>query len=79
MAIAFVQLPFAIPLFGIEAGNGLPFDLIVRIFIPYYILKILAAMLDTPSNKTRLPFHKQVRHPKNYTFVGNSSIALLQG
>ena len=46
--IAFTKLPFAIPFLGISAGAGLDFDFMLRIFIPYYIFKVLFAVFDTP-------------------------------
>jgi uncharacterized integral membrane protein (TIGR00697 family) len=46
--IAFTRLPFAIPFLGIEANSGLDFDFMLKIFIPYYILKIVFSLLDTP-------------------------------
>ena len=46
--IAFTKLPFSIPFLGIEAGSGLDFDFMVKIFIPYYIFKVLFSILDTP-------------------------------
>lgn len=46
--VAFTRLPFSIPLLGVEAGAGLDFDFILRIFIPYYTLKIVFGFLDTP-------------------------------
>jgi len=33
---------------------------------------------DPPSNETKLPFHKQTRHPKNYKLVGNPLVALFK-
>jgi len=33
---------------------------------------------DIASNETKLPFHTQVRHSKNYTLLGNPSITVLQ-
>jgi len=47
-SISFIQLPFAIPFLGIEAGSGLPLDLIVKLFVPYYILKLFASAINTP-------------------------------
>ena len=46
--VAFIKLPFSVPLLGIEAGSGLDFDFIFRLFIPYYILKVMFGLLDTP-------------------------------
>ncbi len=46
--IAFTKLPFDIPFLGVFAGQGLDFDFMVKIFIPYYIFKVLFALLDTP-------------------------------
>ena len=46
--IAFTKLPFDIPFLGISANQGLDFDFMVKIFIPYYIFKVLFALLDTP-------------------------------
>jgi len=46
--IAFAKLPFAVPFLEIEAGSGLEWDFMLRIFIPYYIFKVLFAALDTP-------------------------------
>jgi uncharacterized integral membrane protein (TIGR00697 family) len=46
--VALTKLPFAIPFLGIQAGSGLDFDFILRIFIPYFIFKVLFALFDTP-------------------------------
>jgi uncharacterized integral membrane protein (TIGR00697 family) len=46
--IAFTKLPFAISFLGIEANSGLDFDFIIRLFIPYFILKVVFSFFDTP-------------------------------
>lgn len=46
--IALYKIPFAIPFLGIEANSGYDFDFLWKIFWPYYILKILISVLDTP-------------------------------
>jgi hypothetical protein len=47
-AAAFTKLPFSIPVLGIVAGQGFDLDFMVKLFIPYYIFKVLFALLDTP-------------------------------
>jgi hypothetical protein len=46
--IAFAPLPFALPVIGLEAGDGLAWMTIWSIFWPYYLQKVLLAMFDTP-------------------------------
>jgi uncharacterized integral membrane protein (TIGR00697 family) len=46
--IAWTKLPFAIPFLGIQANSGLDLEFMIRLFIPYFILKVLFSFLDTP-------------------------------
>jgi len=46
--VAFTKLPFDIPFLSIKAGSGFDFDFMLKLFIPYYIFKILFAFIDTP-------------------------------
>jgi len=48
MTLAFHTLPFSIDFLGIKAGAGYDFLFILKIAIPYYLLKITFSWLGTP-------------------------------
>jgi queuosine precursor transporter len=46
--IALYKIPFAIPFLGIESNSGYDFAFLWKIFWPYFLLKVLIAIFNTP-------------------------------